>query len=332
MISKLPFLLIAILFLFACKEKKTVKAGIKMQEFIISISNYARAQDPDFILIPQNGEEILFEDIDPEKGLRADLIQAIDGYGVEELFYNGDSYSPDDYRLGMLRKVNASLKVMVADYLPNADASGAFQAADAEQFIAFPRTSSNYDYKTIPGTIHHENANNIQTLAQAQNYLYLISTDNYSDKAGFLSAIQQTNFARLFHRESGYFAGMKIGALLSAIEVFAAPELQEEYDNAGLITGSKEWECTGALCTLDVTVGVLEEAVKNNCNLVVAHHPIVFKGLRRINGRSYVEQVLIKAIKEDIAIYAAHTNLDNVVLGVNGVMASKLGLQSTTIL
>ncbi|RYZ62051.1 MAG: Nif3-like dinuclear metal center hexameric protein [Chitinophagaceae bacterium] len=125
---------------------------------------------------------------------------------------------------------------------------------------------------------------------------------------------------------------MKIGALLSAIEVFAAPELQEEYDNAGLITGSKEWECTGALCTLDVTVAVLEEAVKNNCNLVVAHHPIVFKGLRRINGRSYVEQVLIKAIKEDIAIYAAHTNLDNVLLGVNGTIAKKLGLQNTTIL
>ncbi|NTS42796.1 Nif3-like dinuclear metal center hexameric protein [Flavisolibacter sp. BT320] len=125
---------------------------------------------------------------------------------------------------------------------------------------------------------------------------------------------------------------MKIGELLSAIEVFAAPELQEEYDNAGLITGSKDWECTGVLCTLDVTVAVLEEAVKNNCNLVVAHHPIVFKGLRRINGRSYVEQVIIKAIKADIAIYAAHTNLDNVVLGVNGTIAKKLGLQNTNIL
>lgn len=165
-----------------------------MQDFIISISDYARAQDPDFILIPQNGEEILFEDIDPEKGLRSDLIQAIDGYGVEELFYNG-AYSPDDYRLGMLRRVNSSLKVMVADYLDaDSNASNSFQSADAEQFIAFPRSTSNYDYKTIPGTVHHENTNNIQTLAQAQNYLYLISTDNYSDKVTFLSAIQQTNF------------------------------------------------------------------------------------------------------------------------------------------
>lgn len=179
---------------FSCKEKKTVKAGVKMQDFIISISNYARAQDPNFILIPQNGEEILFEDIDPEKGLRSDLIQAIDGYGVEELFYNG-AYSPDDYRLGMLRRVNSSLKVMVADYLDaDSNAPNAFQAADAEQFIAFPRSTSNYDYKSIPSTVYHENSDNIQTLAQAQNYLYLISTDNYSDKATFLSAIQQTNF------------------------------------------------------------------------------------------------------------------------------------------
>ena len=125
---------------------------------------------------------------------------------------------------------------------------------------------------------------------------------------------------------------MKIGDILSVIEVFAAPELQEDYDNAGLITGSKDWECSGVLCTLDVTVAVLQEAVQNNCNLVVAHHPIVFKGLKRINGRNYVEQVIIQAIKADIAIYAAHTNMDNVILGVNHTIAQKLGLQNITIL
>lgn len=179
----------------SCKERKTEKAGVKMQDFVIAISNYARSQDPDFILIPQNGEEILFNDIDPEKGLRADLMQAIDGYGIEELFYNGSSYTPDDYRLGMLRQAGSSVKVMVADYLGNdSDAPNAFQVADAEQFIAFPRYNSNYDYKYIPATVFHENANDIHTLDQAQNYLYLISTDSYSDKASFLSAIQQTNF------------------------------------------------------------------------------------------------------------------------------------------
>lgn len=125
---------------------------------------------------------------------------------------------------------------------------------------------------------------------------------------------------------------MKISDLIRAIEVFAAPELQEDYDNAGLITGNAGWECTGALCTLDVTMDVLKEAREKGCNLVVAHHPIIFKGLKRLNGRNYVEQVVIEAIKNDIAIYAAHTNLDNVILGVNGRIAQKIGLKNITIL
>src|SRR5690349_5364785 len=106
---------------------------------------------------------------------------------------------------------------------------------------------------------------------------------------------------------------MKIGEILRAIEVFAAPELQEDYDNAGLITGNKDWNCFGVLCTLDVTVDVVKEAMQYNCNLIIAHHPIVFRGLKRVNGGNYVEQVIIEAIRNDIAIYAAHTNLDNVV-------------------
>lgn len=125
---------------------------------------------------------------------------------------------------------------------------------------------------------------------------------------------------------------MKIGELLSAIEVFAAPELQEDYDNAGLITGKRTWSCTGVLCTLDVTVDVINEALQYNCNLIVAHHPIVFRGLKRVNGGNYVEEVLIAAIKNDIAIYAAHTNLDNVVMGVSQTIAEKLGLQNSTVL
>lgn len=125
---------------------------------------------------------------------------------------------------------------------------------------------------------------------------------------------------------------MKILDLVSVIEKYAAPELQEDYDNAGLITGDASWDCNGVLCTLDVTVEVVKEAKANNCNLIVAHHPIIFRGLKRINGRTYVEQVIIEAIKNDIAIYAAHTNLDNIVLGVNGMIAKKLGLKNITIL
>ena len=125
---------------------------------------------------------------------------------------------------------------------------------------------------------------------------------------------------------------MKIGQIISAIEVFAAPELQEDYDNAGLITGERSWNCSGVLCALDVTVDVLKEARRNNCNLVVAHHPIIFRGLKRINGKNYVEQVIIEAIKNDIAIYAAHTNLDNILLGVSGMIAKKLGLKNIAVL
>ena len=125
---------------------------------------------------------------------------------------------------------------------------------------------------------------------------------------------------------------MKILDLISALENYAAPELQEDYDNVGLITGNASWECTGVLCALDITTEVLQEAISNKCNLVIAHHPIIFKGLKRINGKNYVEQAVIQAIKNDIAIYAAHTNLDNIVLGVNGMIAKKLGLINTTIL
>lgn len=165
-----------------------------MQDFVVEISDYARSFDPDFILIPQNGCELLFNDVDSESELNMRFIHAIDGYGNEELFFDGN-YSPDDYRLDMLRKVKTNLKVMTADYLnTDADTTSAFQHADDEGFIAFPRVSDNYDYKIIPSSVHNENSNDILKLADAQNYLYLISTDSYSDKASFLSAIQQTNF------------------------------------------------------------------------------------------------------------------------------------------
>jgi dinuclear metal center YbgI/SA1388 family protein len=125
---------------------------------------------------------------------------------------------------------------------------------------------------------------------------------------------------------------MKIQEILSELERFAAPELQEDYDNAGLITGQPGWECSGVLCTLDATPEVIEEAVARGCNLVVAHHPIVFKGLKRITGKTYIEKAIIAAIKQDVAIYACHTNLDNVIEGVSRRMADRLGLQSVRVL
>ncbi len=125
---------------------------------------------------------------------------------------------------------------------------------------------------------------------------------------------------------------MKINEIINFLESLAHPSLQESYDNAGLITGSMDWDCSGIICSLDATEEVIEEAIAKKCNLIVAHHPIIFGGLKKINGKNYVEKAVITAIKNDIAIYAIHTNLDNVVDGVNGRIASMLGLQNISVL
>lgn len=125
---------------------------------------------------------------------------------------------------------------------------------------------------------------------------------------------------------------MKLLQIISAIEEFAPPALQEEYDNSGLITGNLTQEITQALLCLDVTELVIDEAIHSGCNLVIAHHPIIFSGLKKLTGSNYVERALVKAIKHDIAIYAVHTNLDNVRFGVNQKIAQKLQLINTRVL
>lgn len=125
---------------------------------------------------------------------------------------------------------------------------------------------------------------------------------------------------------------MKIKEIVQYLESIAPASYQESYDNAGLITGNMSWDCTGVLTTLDCTEAIVEEAIAKNVNMIVAHHPIVFKGLKKINGKNYVEQTIIAAIKNDIAIYAIHTNLDNVIDGVNAGIADKLGLINRKVL
>ncbi len=125
---------------------------------------------------------------------------------------------------------------------------------------------------------------------------------------------------------------MKIAAVTSFLESLAHPSLQENYDNTGLLTGNPGWECTGIICTLDATEEVVNEAISKKCNLVVAHHPIIFSGLKKINGKNYIEKTIIAAIKNDIAIYAIHTNLDNIMEGVNGQIARKLGLENISVM
>ncbi len=124
----------------------------------------------------------------------------------------------------------------------------------------------------------------------------------------------------------------KIREVVSFLDSVAPPAYQESYDNSQLITGNLNTEVKGILCTLDATEDVVDEAITLGCNLIVAHHPIVFKGLKSFTGSNYVERTIIKAIKNDIAIFAIHTNLDHVAHGVNKKIADIIGLRKTKIL
>ena len=125
---------------------------------------------------------------------------------------------------------------------------------------------------------------------------------------------------------------MLLQTLITEIECFAPLYYQESYDNCGLLVGNNQQEITGALLCLDCIEATIDEALQKNCNLIIAHHPIIFGGIKKLNGSNYVERTIIKAIQHNIAIYASHTNLDNVKLGVNKKIADKLGLINQQIL
>lgn len=125
---------------------------------------------------------------------------------------------------------------------------------------------------------------------------------------------------------------MKLGTVIRRLEQWAPPAYQESYDNSRLLTGNPDMEVTGILVSLDCTESVVAEAVAQGCNVVMAHHPIIFGGLKSLTGRTYVERTVIQAIKHDVAVYALHTNLDNVSTGVNRKIADLIGLEQTRIL
>ncbi|MEI7830987.1 MAG: Nif3-like dinuclear metal center hexameric protein [Prolixibacteraceae bacterium] len=116
------------------------------------------------------------------------------------------------------------------------------------------------------------------------------------------------------------------------LEKIAPLSYQESYDNAGLIIGDKSQDISSALIAIDVTEEVIDEAITHGYKLIISHHPLIFKGIKRITGSNEVERCLIKAIKNDIAIYAAHTNLDSIKGGVNSKICEKLGLEKCRIL
>lgn len=125
---------------------------------------------------------------------------------------------------------------------------------------------------------------------------------------------------------------MKMFDIMQELELIAPSHYQEAYDNAGLIVGDASAECTGIVVSLDAIEEVVDEAITKKYNLIVTHHPIIFSGLKKLTGKNYVERTILKAIKNDIAIYAIHTNLDNVKKGVNNKIAEKIGLQNLQIL
>ena len=120
--------------------------------------------------------------------------------------------------------------------------------------------------------------------------------------------------------------------IVNYIEDFAPPALQENYDNSGIQCGNVKQEAIGVLLCLDITHEVLKEALERKCNLVIAHHPLIFTPLKRLTGITYVEELIITAIKHDLVLYACHTNADNVAKGVNHKMAQKIGLIKTAVL
>lgn len=125
---------------------------------------------------------------------------------------------------------------------------------------------------------------------------------------------------------------MKLSLLTTYLESLAPLAYQEDYDNSGLIVGQPDQDIQQALISLDCTEAVVDEAIAKNCQVIISHHPIVFRGLKKFNGKTYVERVVEKAIRNYIAIYAIHTNLDNVMNGVNERICETLGLTNLRIL
>ena len=125
---------------------------------------------------------------------------------------------------------------------------------------------------------------------------------------------------------------MVVRDVIKHLEALSPLAYAEDFDNVGLLVGDKNKLVTGVLVTLDTLESVVDEAIAQNCNLIVSFHPIVFKGLKTFTGKTYVERVVMKAIKHEIAIFAIHTALDNALHGVNAMICERIGLKNSTIL
>src|SRR5690606_32013824 len=125
---------------------------------------------------------------------------------------------------------------------------------------------------------------------------------------------------------------MKVKEVIALLEELSPLSYSEDFDNTGLLVGDTNATVSGILVTLDTLENVVDEAIEKNCNLIVSFHPIIFSGLKKITGKTYVERVVQKAIKHDIAIFSNHTALDNSWNGVNAMICEKLGLKNRSVL
>jgi cysteinyl-tRNA synthetase len=176
------------------KDKNTRKAGKKMQEFVVDISNYARKLNPEFIIIPQNGSELAFENVDPQQPFCNEYLSAIDGIAIEELFFD-EKGKPDNYRINNLKKLTKEKTIIVSEFVKNKnEEENVIKLNQEAGFIPFIRTKDNYHYHLIPEKIVNENANNITKLNEVQNFLYLINADDFDTKKELIDKVAETNF------------------------------------------------------------------------------------------------------------------------------------------
>ena len=192
---RISTLFLVIFTLLGCsKEKRSDKKGGQMKNFIKEISSYAKGKNSNFIIIPQNGIELVYNEYDAESGIDYDYLNAIDGVGIEELFYN-DTPSSIDERKATLNSIESDVKVMISDFVGNqSNLADAVSKNLDENFICYPRVPNNYNYEYITSPIVNENSNDINSLNDAQNYLYLINYSQYTSKTEIIEALRQTNF------------------------------------------------------------------------------------------------------------------------------------------
>lgn len=199
--KKIYFILpigLALLLLFGFemddKDKNTQKAGKKMQEMVVGISKYARKFNPDFIVIPQNGSELAFQNVDPDKPLCNEYMNAIDGIAIEELFLD-EKGKADNYRINNLKKLPKDKKVIVSEFVKDKNEEENIIKLNQEVgFVPFIRTADNYHYHTIPEKILNENTNDVKKLKDVQNFLYLINADDFDTKKELIDKVADTNF------------------------------------------------------------------------------------------------------------------------------------------